>query len=584
MDLSYHGDYEHFRGTSTPKTDNRGIYEMVTPADNPHTDPLIVVQSKESASWGWEIFTLVMSAVLFGAQVGILLWVKDKPYYQTWGVPYLSLNAAIAILTTACKASQLHAVSEALGQVKWINFKTAPRRLKQFELYDATSRGPGGAALFVSTVRWNLATLGAFVVILALVADPFTQQVIELVARNVTTPDNTALFGFAQGYNTNPLQTALNGVAQPDIASRDPGIQGAILRGIYNIKSPDEFQCGGACSWNGTYKSLGVSSTCNDIKETVEATKVCSKSENGVTTFCNYTTPGDVHFSTEYVRTDSATALLVAVNDTLLTRLSPTPAPRVPAEFLQVAVFQSNSGEKSSFNDEGIIADNITECTLSLSLHEYSNIQSNGSQLLFDHVSRKLEPGWQYYNSSISDNPRNITFNQSDSGPIDPPFIVNGYDWASAVLFFESTAFISHIISGNAIKGKDTDRIGTGTAFLNTDVPTVFSALAQSMTDYLRSLSKGPNIETAQGARVESVVFVHIRLEWLILPLVQELGAILFVIWVIIYNKHHSVPGWKSSALAALAHNIHHHNSLVTNFRGPKEIEKYAENVDARLR
>ncbi|KAI1126463.1 hypothetical protein F5Y10DRAFT_267126 [Nemania abortiva] len=583
MDSNYHGEYERFRGGSNPKTDNRGVYEMVTPADNPHINPLIVAPSKESASWGWELFTLLLSVLLFGAQVAILLWVKDKPYYQTWGVPYLSLNAAIAILTTACKASQLHAVGEALGQVKWVNFKTAPRRLKQFELYDATSRGPGGAALFVSTVRWNLATVGAFVVILALVADPFTQQVIELKAQNVTTRDETALFSVGQGYNTNPLQTALNEITQPDIASRDPGIQGAILRGIYNIKSPDEFQCGGACSWDGTYKSLGFSSACKDIKETAEATKVCSKSENGVILFCNYTTPGDVHFSTEYVQTDSATALLVAVNDTLLDAIDSTPLSRVSADFLQVAVFQSNSGEKSSFNDPGIVADNITECTLSLSLYEYSNIRSNGSQLSFDHISRRLEPGWQDLSHQL-ENPRNITFNQSDTGPIDPPFIVNGYDWASAVLFFESTAFTSHIISGNAIKGKDTDRIGTGAAFLNADVPTVFSALAQSMTEYLRSLSKGPNIETVQGARVESVVFVRIRLEWLILPLVEEFVALVFVVWVIFYNKRHRVPGWKSSALAVLAHNIHHDNSLVSNFQGPKEIERYAENVDARLR
>ncbi|KAI0441145.1 hypothetical protein F4803DRAFT_576891 [Xylaria telfairii] len=542
--------------------------------------PTQIRWTSESALWILELITLALSVVFFAAQVALLIWVMDKAYYQVWKVP-LSLNAVIAILTTASKASQLHSVGEAIGQLKWVDFKTAPRRLRQFELYDATSRGPQGAAEFVVKGKWGLATVGALVIIFSLAADPFTQQVIELKAQNVTTPDNTAVFGFTRRYDTNQHQTPLNGILNPSISSRDPGIQGAILRGIYNIKSPDEFRCAGACSWDGTFKSLGFSSSCRDIKETAEATKVCSKEGPAGTIFCNYTTPGNVYFSTEYIFTDSATALLVAANDTLFPAIS-TSGSRVPTDFLQVAVFQSNSGEDSSFNDPGIRAENITECTLSLSLHEYSNITANGSQLLFSHNSTKLEPGWRDPEVNLNNFP-NITFNQSESGPIDPPFTINAFDWSSAVYFFESNSFTSHIIAGNAIKGKDTNRIGTGVAFLNTDVPTVFAALAGSMTDYLRSLSKGPNVELAHGARVESVVFVRIRWEWLILPLVEELAAVIFVIWVIFYNKRHRIPGWKSSALAVLAHTLDQDNSLVTTFPGPKSVNQHAKNVDARL-
>ncbi|TGJ81037.1 hypothetical protein E0Z10_g7714 [Xylaria hypoxylon] len=579
MEPGHYHENEPLRRESTAKPGNRGTYEMVTRVDNPPIDSVVAPQSKEPASWTLELVILALSILFFAAQVAILIWVMDKPYHESWKVP-LSLNAVIAILTTASKASQLHSVSEAIGQVKWVDFKTAPRRLDQFELYDATSRGPQGAVEFVLKVKWGLATVGAFITIIALAADPFTQQVIELVSQNVTTPDETAIFGFAQGYDTNLHQTALNGVSNPDMSSRDPGIQGAILKGIYNIQSPDEFQCAGACSWNGTYRSLGFSSTCEDIKETVEATKICA--QDGSTIFCNYTTPGNVYFSTEYVFTDSATAVLVAVNNSLLEDVlpySPETKPRAPANFLHAAVFQSNSGENSSFNDPGIRAENITECALSLSLHEYSSITANGSQLNFVHESRKLEPGWRTY-TTIE---QKIIFNRSEIGPIDPPFIVNAYDFANAVYFFESNVFRSHIISGNAIEGKDTIRVGTGAAFLNTDVPTVFTALAKSMTDYLRSLSKGPNVKTVQGARVESVVFVRIRWGWLILPLVEEVAAVVFVIWVIINNKRHHIPGWKSSALAVLAHSFDHNSFLVTNFRGPKEIERYAKSVDAQI-
>ncbi|KAI1747209.1 hypothetical protein F4782DRAFT_543696 [Xylaria castorea] len=525
---SNHGVHELFRGNLSSKSaDKRGAYETLTLADNLRTDTLVVARYKEPASWTLELITLALSVLFFAAQVATLVWVIDKPYYQVWRAP-LSLNAVIAILTTASKASQLHSVGKAIGQLKWVYFETSPRRLRQFELYDATSRGPHGAVEFILKGRWGLATVGAFIIIFALTADPFTQQVVELKAQNVTTPDDTAVFGFSRGYDTNPPPTGLNTAVNPSswfpapeyhassvlLTIRNSFIQGAILRGIYDIKSPDEFQCGGAYSWDGTYTSLGFSSSCRDIKATAEATKVCSKEGPAGTILCNYI----IYFSTEYIFTDSATALIVAVNDTFFHSI--------------IAVFQSNS-------------DNITECTLSLSLHEYSNITANGSQLLFAHKSVKLEPGW--FNVDLVEL-RNITFNQSESGPIDPPFVVNAYDWASAVYFFESNSSTFHIISGNAIKGKDTDRVGTGVAFLNADVPNVFAALA----------GKDPNVEFAHGARVESVVY---------------LAALIFVIWVIIHNKRYHIPGW----------NLDQGNSLVTTFSGPKVVDQHARNVDAQL-
>ncbi|KAI0551690.1 hypothetical protein F4679DRAFT_121976 [Xylaria curta] len=570
----YHRDYEPFREhLSSNSMGKHGAYEMLTLPDNPPGDTIVEARLKEPASWTLELTTLTLSVLFFAAQIVTLVWVMDKPYYRIWKAP-LSLNAILAILTTASKASQLHSVGEAIGQLKWVDFKTAPRRLRQFELYDGTSRGPQGAIKFILKGRPGLATVGALVIIFALAADPFTQQVVELKAQNVTTPDDTAVFGFARAYDTNATYSAgLSGI--PSISSRDPGIQGAILRGIYNIKSPDEFQCGGACSWDGTYTSLGFSSSCRDVKEATEATKVCSKEKGSVTTFCNYTTPSNIKFTTEQVATDSASALIVAVNDTF-TPYYIKPPYRASPDFLQIAVFQSNNAEKSHFNDE-IRADNITECTLSLSLHEYSNITTNGTQIHFAHKTTKLEPSITPGIYTV------LTFNRSESGLIGPPFIINYYDWDSTLLFFKSNSFISHIIAGNAINGKDTDRIGTGVAFLNADVPTVFAALAESMTDHLRSLGQGPNVQFAYGARVESVVYVRIRWQWLALPLIEELAALVFVIWVIIHNKHHHIPGWKSSALAVLEHNLDQNNSLVTTFSGPKALDQHAKNVDAQL-
>jgi hypothetical protein len=205
-----HGHHDLFRGTSSSKPDNNVSYEIVQNPGQPTK-----VKPKETASWALEFVSLSLSVVIIAAQIAVLLWVKDKPYYKTWKAP-LSINTILAILTTACKSTQLHAVSEAIGQVKWVDFKTAPRRLSKFEIYDSSSRGPLGATNFILRVRWSLATVGAFVVLLALAADPFTQQVIRLEPRNVSTPDNGAVFGFTRRYDTKPHQSSLSNVELPE--------------------------------------------------------------------------------------------------------------------------------------------------------------------------------------------------------------------------------------------------------------------------------------------------------------------------------------------------------------------------------
>ncbi|KAI8629739.1 hypothetical protein F5Y19DRAFT_484649 [Xylariaceae sp. FL1651] len=566
----WHGtSREDFRA----KSGNLAAYELIN-----SNDPLIAVESRESASWTTELVSLTLSVLFIAAQVIILVCVREKPYYETWRLS-LSLSSVLAILTTASKTAQLHAVGEAIGQVKWVDFKAAPQRLDKFEIYDRSSRGPRGAVEFIFRVRWGLATVGPFVTLLALAADPFTQQVIQLEARISNTSDSTALFGFAYEYNTKPSQTGLSNFNTPELSSRDPGLQGAILKGIFNIETPNEFRCGGACSWNETYYSLGFSSTCVNITQAAQASKVCGFAVDHAYLICNYTTPSGVHFSTQYDYTNSATALRVATNDTFFSSIPTEELDRVPANFLNVAIFQSRSGEESSFGDPDIVQANITECSLSLSLHEYSNITANGSQLIIGHhTAKSLEPGW--FNGSDDSSSPLVTFNQSKSGPLATPLSINVYDWANAVLFFESEAFTSHIISGYAIN----PQVGNGAAFLNKDPAATFDSMVSSMTDYVRSLAKGPNVQTASGSRIEKVVFVHVRWEWLTLPLFEELAALIFVIWVIINNKHHRIPGWKSSALALLAHQFKPAKRLlVTKYSGPKEVEKEAKRIEVQI-
>jgi hypothetical protein len=158
-----------------------------------------------SEGWGLEILSTFASFVLL-AGITTIFWFMDGKPVSNWWFP-ISLNAVISILATACTAAIAHNVSAFIGQLKWLYFKMAPRRLYNLERFDAASRGPYGSAVFLLRVRWNLTTVGAFITVCRLALAPLAQQVVDLPSRDIIIPDSTATFGFAHAYNRNLTRT-----------------------------------------------------------------------------------------------------------------------------------------------------------------------------------------------------------------------------------------------------------------------------------------------------------------------------------------------------------------------------------------
>lgn len=151
----------------------------------------------------------ISSMVALGLLVGIaiIFWYMDNKPLSAWR-GRVSLNATISILTTACTTALMHGVSTFIGQLKWLRFKNGPRKLAEFEGFDGASRGVWGSILMLTTVKWNLATVGAFITILRLAVSPFAQQVVLVEQRDDITPDNTATFGYSYSYSRD-LQASL---------------------------------------------------------------------------------------------------------------------------------------------------------------------------------------------------------------------------------------------------------------------------------------------------------------------------------------------------------------------------------------
>jgi hypothetical protein len=147
------------------------------------------------------LLEFISSALALGLLIsnGIIFWYMDNKPLAAWR-GRISLNATVSILATACATALMHGVSAFISQFKWLYFKKTSRKLADFEVFDEASRGTWGAILLLTTIKWNLATVGAFITILRLAFSPFTQQVILIEQRDIISPADNVTFGYAHNY------------------------------------------------------------------------------------------------------------------------------------------------------------------------------------------------------------------------------------------------------------------------------------------------------------------------------------------------------------------------------------------------
>jgi hypothetical protein len=94
---------------------------------------------------------------------------------------HLSVNTLIAAFSVLIKASCALVLAEGISHTKWTSFRQ-PQSLRSFQAHDLASRGPWGAAILLRhDLGRSVASLDAFVTILILFLEPFSQQIVSLV-------------------------------------------------------------------------------------------------------------------------------------------------------------------------------------------------------------------------------------------------------------------------------------------------------------------------------------------------------------------------------------------------------------------
>lgn len=210
-------------------------------------------------TWLFEGIALAFSISCFIA-VCVILLVYDNKLRPDTLLYELTLNTLVSILATGCKSALVLVVGEAISQLKWLWFHRSTqsndgRQLFDMQSFDAASRGPLGAFMILIRHRaQSLVSLGAVVMLLLLVFDPFVQQVIKYPTR--LSPDSNSV------------------ASAPQIAGELTSVTAlwdhALSQGFW---SDQEFlpplQCpSGNCTWEG-YPSAGFCSRCSDLTPNV---------------------------------------------------------------------------------------------------------------------------------------------------------------------------------------------------------------------------------------------------------------------------------------------------------------------------
>ncbi|KAJ5193248.1 Protein of unknown function DUF3176 [Penicillium cf. viridicatum] len=518
------------------------------------------------------ISSILALCLLIG--IAIIFWYMDKRSLSDWRGG-ISLNATVSILTTACTTALMHGVSSFIGQSKWLHFKNGPRKLTDLETFDGASRGVWGSIMLLTTVKWNIATIGAFITILRLAFSPFAQQVVLIKQRDVISSADTATFGYAHNYTL----SAQNRLSNSGIQSipQDPDMQSAIFQGLYGVNTTEPFTCPGQCRWTESYVSLGFKAECRNVTQETLQAATCEGGEYSLQR-CNMTTPGGVDVSTRYWATDLATSYYM--NASSLVNLDPSNL-GLPDTFPEIARF----GIYRSSPDYNFIMRNInvTECSLFLTAYEYTGAKANGSD--FSAKRREVDFGmknpWAFLPDGRESKFQHVYTNESTSGDTHIPALGMSYAGLYAVVnFFQSTTMATEWVDGNFA---NTNLGVAATLIGDVDLGDRFDKMATSMTNYLRY---GPNTQSAHGEKIQSEPFVFIRWRYFIVPIVTEGLAILFAILSILSNRQsRRVPLWKSSTLAVLACEHKEQLGLLqTTGKDLNEIEDEAKKAEVALR
>ncbi|KAM6481707.1 hypothetical protein HDV62DRAFT_397791 [Trichoderma sp. SZMC 28011] len=531
-----------------------------------------------ASTWWIEIITMSISFCCIAVLICILVRFQNRLLTE-WSF-FISINATVAVAITAARATLLAAISVCLSQEKWTRFTKRTHRLQDFAIIDIASRGPLGSLQMLYKTSWGFASISAIVVILSLLTDTFVQQVVQLEPGIIYSyKEGSATFGYAHGYKSykSYKYESLGKDINNDINS-------AVLNGLQPKSRIFAFNCHSNCTWDNYYITLGFSSACTDAtKETLETLKCNDGPQTHSITGqqglpCRMSTPNDVKLelgartiSDSYMNINSS---ILAIID----YLNGSPA-------FYAAVWTWKPGNDYSVDIKipdlkNLLRNSsmIIECALRVSLYNYSDISSISNSFtigVIEQIPLGVITGLTTSNMlGDTHHPHQETslwWNHTND--VLPDVYFSAIDLRYTSSFFRSSAFSGTL--GDSTPGDHTFSPGATTFFGNGTlevVSSIFDSISLSLTDMIR---QGSGMQIAQVTTSQAVVYIRVRWEWLILPLVVHLlGAIALFVTIVGTKRTSDVPLWKGSTLAVLYHSVNKDGIIGSQVQNPEDLEK----------
>ncbi|KAJ2892961.1 hypothetical protein MKZ38_009160 [Zalerion maritima] len=224
------------------------------------------------AVWWKELASLLALLGSLAAVVATVRPAQGQPVPE-WPLN-ISINALVAVYIVILKIVMIYIVSECLGQLKWSWFEERTRSLSELGTFDDASRGPWGAICLVWKTRGQnfVPPVGALIVILSTILDPFGQQIISL--RSCTLPAST---GNATIPRNSFVRAGTGGRhLGAGISSISLDMQAVINTAIFNNPEPRKvtpFCPTGNCVFGKIYHSGGWCNECKDITDQLVITE-----------------------------------------------------------------------------------------------------------------------------------------------------------------------------------------------------------------------------------------------------------------------------------------------------------------------
>lgn len=208
--------------------------------------------------WKSEISAIIISIVFLLALVGTLLRLNRNP------LPGWSLNSLISFYAVIFKSCMIYVVTSAIAQRQWAWFKKE-RKLHDVVLYDE-------AREFLGAIRWlvlkrfsePLTALGAMIILVAALIDPFIQQLIQYNNCSINLPQ-AALIPRTNYFNPDMIHDG------PLTMTPLPNEETAYSSGLFSSPPPINFACStGNCTYAAEYTTVGYCTSCEDISQSVK--------------------------------------------------------------------------------------------------------------------------------------------------------------------------------------------------------------------------------------------------------------------------------------------------------------------------